>query len=224
MAFKLPELPYGYDALEPYVDTTTMNIHHTKHHQTYVNNINKVIDGPNGAALKGLSLAAIQANITSFPEAIRTPVINSGGGHYNHAMFWTLMGKPGSCNNSPVGNVKAKIEQDFGSFDAMKEKFNSAAASRFGSGWAWLSVGSDGKLFISSTKNQENPLMAGVVEQAGTPVLGLDVWEHAYYLKYQNRRPEYISAFWNVVNWDQVTVNFDAACAGNTAVFQTPVV
>jgi len=182
-----------------------MDINHTKHHNTYVNNLNKVIDGPHGDALKGLSLAAIQSQITSLPSEIQTPVTNSGGGHYNHAMFWTLMGKPGSCNSTPVGSVKSKIEADFGSFDEMKNLFNSAAATRFGSGWAWLSVGSDGKLFISSTKNQENTLMAGVVEKAGTPILGLDVWEHTYYLKYQNRRPEYISAFWNVVNWDQVT-------------------
>lgn len=222
MSFALPKLPYEESALEPYVDTMTMNIHHTKHHNTYVNNINKVIEGPNGASLKGLSLAAIQANIPSLPTAIQTPVINSGGGHYNHSMFWTLMARPGSCNSAPVGSIKAKIDEDFGSFDEMKAKFNSAAAARFGSGWAWLSVGSDGKLFISSTKNQENPLMAGVVDQPGTPVLGLDVWEHAYYLKYQNRRPEYIAAFWNVVNWDTVAVNYDSACQGNTAIFDTP--
>lgn len=222
MSYALPALPYGYDALEPYVDSTTMNIHHTKHHNTYVANLNKVISGEHGDSLKGLSLAAIQANITSLPSAIQTPVINSGGGHYNHAMFWTTMGKVGECNTAPVGSIKAKIDEDFGSFDEMKTKFNSAAAARFGSGWAWLSVGADGKLFISSTKNQENPLMAGVVDQVGTPVLGLDVWEHAYYLKYQNRRPEYISAFWNVVNWDQVVVNYDSACSGNTAVFDTP--
>lgn len=222
MSFALPKLPYEESALEPYVDTMTMNIHHTKHHQTYVNNINKVIEGSNGSALKGLSLAAIQSNITSFPTEIQTPVINSGGGHYNHSMFWTLMARPGSCNSSPVGSVKDKIDSEFGSFDEMKAKFNSAAAGRFGSGWAWLSVDKDGKLFISSTKNQENPLMAGVVEQSGTPVLGLDVWEHAYYLKYQNRRPEYIAAFWNVVNWDQVAVNYDSAVNGDTAIFDTP--
>lgn len=213
MSFALPTLPYEYDALEPYVDSTTMNIHHTKHHQTYVTNINKVLDGPHGSSLKGLSLAAIQSNIPSLPAEIRTPVTNSGGGHYNHAMFWTLMGRPGSCNVAPVGSIKGKIEADFGSFDEMKAQFNSAAAARFGSGWAWLSVGSDGKLFISSTANQENPLMAGLVDKPGTPVLGLDVWEHAYYLKYQNRRPEYIAAFWNVVNWDQVAVNYDSVSA-----------
>lgn len=158
------------------MDTETMNIHHKKHHQTYVNNLNKVMEGPDGACLKGVSLAAIQSNIATLPEAIQTPVTNSGGGHYNHAMFWTLMAKPGSCNSAPVGPVKGKIEQDFGSFDEMKNSFNSAAAARFGSGWAWLSVGQDGKLFISSTKNQENPLMAGVVDKVGTPILGLDVW------------------------------------------------
>lgn len=146
----------------------------------YVNNINKVIDGPHGAALKGLSLAAIQANVMSFPEEIRTPVINAGGGHYNHCLFFDTFAKVGSCNSAPMGDVKAKIEQDFGSFDEMKTKFNSAAAGVFGSGWAWLSLDSDGKLFISSTPNQENPLMAGRVGKTGTPVLGLDVWEHAY--------------------------------------------
>lgn len=222
MAFALPTLPYLPDALEPYVDSTTMNIHHTKHHQTYVSNINKVLDGPHSSAIKGLSLAAIQQNITQLPKEIRTPVINSGGGHYNHSMFWTLMAKPGTANVSPVGDLKAKIDTDFGSFDQMKTKFNAAAAARFGSGWAWLSVGADGKLFISSTANQENPLMKGVVADPGTPILGLDVWEHAYYLKYQNRRPEYIAAFWNVVNWDQITVNYDSAKDGNTAVFETP--
>lgn len=222
MSFDLPNLPYAIDALEPYVDSTTMNIHHTKHHNTYVGNLNKVIEGPNGSLLKGLSLAAIQSNITTLPAEIQTPVTNSGGGHYNHAMFWTLMGKVGEVNSAPVGSVKSKIDADFGSFDDMKNSFNAAATTRFGSGWAWLSVGADGKLFISSTKNQENPLMAGVVEQTGTPILGLDVWEHAYYLKYQNRRPEYIQAFWNVVNWDQVTVNYDSAVAGNTAIFDVP--
>lgn len=221
-AFKLPELPYDYASLEPYIDSTTMNIHHTKHHNTYVTNLNKVIEGPSGSSIKGLSLAAIQANITSLPADIQTPVTNAGGGHYNHAMFWTLMGKVGSVSSAPVGSIKAKIDEDFGSFDQMKEQFNKAAATRFGSGWAWLSVGSDGKLFISSTKNQENPLMAGVVDQPGTPVLGLDVWEHAYYLQYQWKRPEYISAFWNVVNWDQVVVNYDAAKEGKTAIFDTP--
>lgn len=222
MSFSLPSLPYGYDALEPYVDTTTMNIHHTRHHQTYITNLNKVMDGSNGSSLKGMSLAAIQSNITSLPSEIQTPVINSGGGHYNHCMFWTVMAKSGSCNSSPVGSVKDKIDSTFGSLDEMKSTFNAAAAARFGSGWAWLSVDSDGKLFISSTKNQENPLMAGVVDQVGTPILGLDVWEHAYYLKYQNRRPEYIQAFWNVVNWDQVAVNYDSAVKGDTAVFDTP--
>jgi superoxide dismutase, Fe-Mn family len=188
----------------------------------YRTNINNVIAGPNGASLKGLSLEAIQRNVACVPDAIRTPVINAGGGHWNHSMFWTIMAPPGSANSSPVGDVKSKIEADFGSFDEMKTKFNAAAAARFGSGWAWLSLGEDGKLFISSTANQENPLMAGRVDKAGLPILGLDVWEHAYYLKYQNRRPEYISAFWNVVNWDQVTVNYSAALEGKGAVFDVP--
>lgn len=173
--------------------------------------------------MKGLSLAAISKNVATLPDAVKTKVINSGGGHYNHSMFWSLMGKVGSCNSSPVGDIKGKIDEAFGSFDAMKDAFNGAAAARFGSGWAWLSVGSDGKLFISSTANQENPLMEGHVAQSGTPVLGLDVWEHAYYLKYQNRRPEYISAFWNVVNWDTVAANYDSACSGGTAVFKAEV-
>lgn len=190
--------------------------------QTYKNNLNNVLNGAHGSALKGMSLEAIQRNVMSIPDAIRTPVINSGGGHWNHSMFWTIMAPPGSCNSSPQGQLKSKIEEDFGSFDDMMKQFNSAAAARFGSGWAWLSVGDDGKLFISSTPNQENPLMAGRADKVGNPILGLDVWEHAYYLKYQNRRPEYIAAFWNVVNWDQVKVNFEAACSGKGAVFDVP--
>lgn len=201
-----------------------MTIHHTKHHNVYKTNLNNVINGEHGASIKGMSLEAIQRNAASVPDAIKTPVINAGGGHWNHSMFWTIMAPPGSCNSAPQGDLKAKIEADFGSFDEMKSKFNSAAAARFGSGWAWLSVGDDGKLFISSTANQENPLMAGHVAQAGNPVIGLDVWEHAYYLKYQNRRPEYIAAFWNVVNWDKASENYSAALTGKGAVFDTPLV
>lgn len=179
--------------------------------------------GPSGECVKGLSLAAISKNVMTFSPDIRTKVINSGGGHYNHSMFWSLMGKVGSCNSAPVGGIKSKIDEAFGSFESMKNEFNGAAAARFGSGWAWLSVGADGKLFISSTANQENPLMEGHVDQPGTPVLGLDVWEHAYYLKYQNRRPEYIAAFWNVVNWDSVAANYESAANGGTAVFKASV-
>uniref|UniRef100_A0A7S0XNJ9 Superoxide dismutase n=1 Tax=Erythrolobus madagascarensis TaxID=708628 RepID=A0A7S0XNJ9_9RHOD len=220
--FALPKLPYEYAALEPYIDSTTMNIHHTKHHQTYINNVNGVLTGANGDAIKGLSLEAIQRNIASLPDAIKTPVRNSGGGHYNHTMFWTLMAGVGSANSSPVGDLKSAIDADFGSFDEMQKKFNAAAAARFGSGWAWLCVDNAKKLYICSTPNQDNPLMAGIVDAPGTPILGLDVWEHAYYLKYQNRRPEYISAFWNVVNWDKVGENYGAALAGNSAVMDVP--
>eukprot|EP00181_Compsopogon_caeruleus_P005967 CAMPEP_0184688950 /NCGR_PEP_ID=MMETSP0312-20130426/30378_1 /TAXON_ID=31354 /ORGANISM="Compsopogon coeruleus, Strain SAG 36.94" /LENGTH=225 /DNA_ID=CAMNT_0027146233 /DNA_START=29 /DNA_END=706 /DNA_ORIENTATION=+ len=220
--FALPSLPYAYDALEPYIDSTTMQIHHTKHHQTYVNNVNGVLSGEHAAAIKGLSLDAIQRNVAALPDAIKTAVRNNGGGHYNHTMFWTLMGKPGACNNAPFGDLKASIESTFGSFDDMQKTFNTAAATRFGSGWAWLCVDDAKKLFITSTPNQDNPLMAGVCDKPGTPILGLDVWEHAYYLKYQNRRPEYIAAFWNVVNWDKVVENYSAALAGNTAVIDVP--
>mmetsp|Transcript_46932 Transcript_46932/g.115039 ORF Transcript_46932/g.115039 Transcript_46932/m.115039 type:complete len:238 (+) Transcript_46932:97-810(+) len=221
-SFALPALPYETDALEPYVDAMTMSIHHTKHHQTYVNNLNGVLSGKNGSPIQGLSLDAIQRNVASLPDDIKTAVRNSGGGHYNHTMFWTLMAKPGSANGAPVGDLKGRIEADFGSFDEMQKQFNAAAAGRFGSGWAWLCVGADQKLFITSTPNQDNPLMDGMVDRSGIPILGLDVWEHAYYLKYQNRRPEYISAFWNVVNWDKVGENHAAALTGSVAPMDVP--
>eukprot|EP00180_Rhodochaete_pulchella_P002656 Plantae.Rhodophyta-Rhodochaete_pulchella.ctg4108.p1 GENE.Plantae.Rhodophyta-Rhodochaete_pulchella.ctg4108~~Plantae.Rhodophyta-Rhodochaete_pulchella.ctg4108.p1 ORF type:complete len:260 (-),score=36.37 Plantae.Rhodophyta-Rhodochaete_pulchella.ctg4108:78-755(-) len=221
-SFALPALPYGVDALEPYVDSMTMSIHHTKHHQTYVNNLNGVLTGDSGAPIKGLSLEAVQRNVASLPDNIKTPVRNSGGGHYNHTMFWTLMAKPGSVNSAPFGDLKTAIDADFGSFENMQKSFNTAAAGRFGSGWAWLCVDESKKLFITSTANQDNPLMAGVVDKPGTPVLGLDVWEHAYYLKYQNRRPEYIAAFWNVVNWDKVVENYDSAVTGGAAPMDVP--
>ncbi|UYP21589.1 superoxide dismutase SodA [Bacillus velezensis] len=193
MAYKLPELPYAYDALEPHIDKETMTIHHTKHHNTYVTNLNKAIEG---SALAEKSVDELVANLNAVPEDIRTAVRNNGGGHANHSLFWTLLSPNGG--GEPTGELAEEIKSTFGSFDQFKEKFAAAAAGRFGSGWAWLVV-NNGKLEITSTPNQDSPLSEGK-----TPVLGLDVWEHAYYLNYQNRRPDYISAFWNVVNWDEV--------------------
>ncbi|AVX16723.1 MULTISPECIES: superoxide dismutase SodA [Bacillus] len=193
MAYKLPELPYAYDALEPHIDKETMTIHHTKHHNTYVTNLNKAIEG---SALAEKSVDELVADLNAVPEDIRTAVRNNGGGHANHSLFWTLLSPNGG--GEPTGELAEEIKNTFGSFDQFKEKFAGAAAGRFGSGWAWLVV-NNGKLEITSTPNQDSPLSEGK-----TPVLGLDVWEHAYYLNYQNRRPDYISAFWNVVNWDEV--------------------
>lgn len=193
MAYKLPELPYAYDALEPHIDKETMTIHHTKHHNTYVTNLNKAIEG---SALAEKSVDELVADLNAVPEDIRTAVRNNGGGHANHSLFWTLLSPNGG--GEPTGELAEEIKSTFGSFDQFKEKFAAAAAGRFGSGWAWLVV-NNGKLEITSTPNQDSPLSEGK-----TPVLGLDVWEHAYYLNYQNRRPDYISAFWNVVNWDEV--------------------
>lgn len=198
--FELPQLPYSYDALEPYIDKMTMEIHHTKHHNAYVTNLNKAIEGTEN---EGKSLDEMFKIISKLPAAIR----NNGGGHYNHSLFWTLMKQNGGGN--PTGKVAEAINSAFGSFDEFKNKFNAAATTRFGSGWAWLLV-QDGKLVVSSTPNQDNPLM-DVAEVKGTPILGLDVWEHAYYLKYQNRRPEYIDSWWNVVNWDKVNELFSKA-------------
>jgi superoxide dismutase, Fe-Mn family len=194
MAFELPKLPYDYKALEPHIDAQTMEIHHSKHHNAYVTNLNKALEGGDFA---NKSLEELMAMISKLPAAVR----NNGGGHYNHSMFWQVM-KPNG-GGKPTGAVAAGIDQAFGNFDAFKEKFNAAAATRFGSGWAWLIVKSDGKLDVCSTPNQDNPLM-DIAEVKGTPILGLDVWEHAYYLKYQNRRPDYCGAWWNVVNWDEV--------------------
>ncbi|MFP3672696.1 superoxide dismutase SodA [Bacillus sp. SIMBA_031] len=193
MAYKLPELPYAYDALEPHIDKETMTIHHTKHHNTYVTNLNKAIEG---SALAEKSVDELVADLNAVPEDIRTAVRNNGGGHANHSLFWTLLSPNGG--GEPTDELAEEIKSTFGSFDQFKEKFAAAAAGRFGSGWAWLVV-NNGKLEITSTPNQDSPLSEGK-----TPVLGLDVWEHAYYLNYQNRRPDYISAFWNVVNWDEV--------------------
>lgn len=199
--FSLPNLPYGYDALEPFIDKMTMEIHHTKHHNGYVANLNNAIS--DNDELEGKSLEALLADVSKYGGAVR----NNGGGHYNHSLFWTVMQKDGS--GAPSGALADAINAAFESFDEFKKRFATAAATRFGSGWAWLLV-SDGKLVVSSTPNQDNPLM-DVVEVKGQPILGLDVWEHAYYLHYQNRRPEYIANWWNLVNWNEVARRFDLA-------------
>ena len=198
MAYKLPELPYAYDALEPHFDKETMNIHHTKHHNTYVTNLNNALEG--NEELLSKSVEELIANLDAVPEAARTAVRNNGGGHANHSLFWELLSPNGGGN--PTGALAEAIDAKFGSFDAFKEEFAKAGATRFGSGWAWL-VSNNGELEITSTPNQDSPIMEGK-----TPLLGLDVWEHAYYLNYQNRRPDYIAAFWNVVNWDEVAKRF----------------
>lgn len=200
MAYSLPELPYAYDALEPHVDAKTMEIHHGKHHQAYVNKVNDAIAG---SALEGKSIVELVADLSAVPEAARGAVRNNGGGHANHSLFWSVMSPDGG--GGPSGDLAAAIDSTFGSFDAFKEAFANAGATRFGSGWAWLSV-DGGNVIVESTPNQDTPLMEG-----RTPILGLDVWEHAYYLNYQNRRPDYIAAFWNVVNWDEVSRRFAAA-------------
>ncbi len=195
MAHTLPPLPYDKAALEPHIDAQTMEIHHGKHHNAYVTNLNNAIAGK--ADLEALSIEDLNKNLSKVPEDIRTAVRNNGGGHLNHSLFWNVIGP--NAGGAPTGAVADGITAAFGSFDAFKEAFAKAATTRFGSGWAWL-VAKDGKLSITSTPNQDNPLMDG----SGTPILGLDVWEHAYYLKYQNKRPDYIAAFWNVVNWSAV--------------------
>ena len=199
MAHTLPALPYAENALEPTIDAKTMNIHHTKHHQAYVTNLNNALAGH--PDLEALSIDDLCKKIASVPESIRGPVRNNGGGHWNHSFFWTIMG-PGA-GGAPTGKLAEAINAAFGSFEGMKEAFKKAAIGRFGSGWAWL-VAKDGKLAITSTPNQDNPLM----DDSGTPLLGLDVWEHAYYLNYQNRRPDYVDAWWNVVNWTAVAARF----------------
>ncbi len=204
MAFTLPNLPYAFNALEPHIDAQTMQIHHGKHHAAYVNNLNKAIEGK--ANLESKSIEDLISNLAAVPENIRATVRNNGGGHYNHTLFWEIMSPKGG--GKPVGELAKAIDQDFGSFDALKEKLSTAGATRFGSGWAWLTV-SSGKLCVCSTPNQDNPVM-DAAECRGTPILGIDVWEHAYYLKYQNRRPDYIAAFWNVVNWSAVAQRYAA--------------
>ncbi len=205
MAYELPALPYAPTALEPHIDAKTMEIHHGKHHNAYVTNLNNALK--DHADLAAKSLDDLIKNLAAVPESIRGPVRNNGGGHWNHTFFWKIM-KP-NAEGKPVGKLAAAIDADFGSFAAFQEKFAAAAAGRFGSGWAWLCA-KDSKLAICSTANQDNPLMpeAGC---GGTPVIGVDVWEHAYYLNYQNRRPDYVKAWWNVVNWAQAEQNFAAA-------------
>ncbi|WP_017185827.1 superoxide dismutase [Alkalibacillus haloalkaliphilus] len=199
--FELPELPYAYDALEPHIDQETMNIHHTKHHNTYVTKLNAALEGH--ADLQDKSLEELLQNLDSLPSDIQTAVRNNGGGHANHTLFWSILSPNGG--GEPTGELADKIKEAFGSFDQFKEDFAAAGAGRFGSGWAWLVV-KNGNLEITSTPNQDTPVMEGI-----TPILGLDVWEHAYYLKYQNRRPDYINAFWNVVNWDEVSKRYEEA-------------
>ena len=201
MAYTLPNLPYAYDALEPHIDARTMEIHHTKHHQAYIDKANAALEGHPDLAKK--SIDELMRQLSSVPEDIRTVIRNNGGGHANHSLFWTVMKPKGG--GEPAGELASAISSKFGSFDNFKKEFGNAAAGRFGSGWAWLSVDKGG-IVVESTANQDTPLSEG-----RTPVLGLDVWEHAYYLKYQNKRPDYISAFWNVVNWDEVAKRFQQA-------------
>jgi Fe-Mn family superoxide dismutase len=202
MAYELPPLPYPKEALEPHIDAQTMEIHHGKHHAAYVNNVNKAIAGK--ADLEKKSVEELISNMNAVPEDIRGAVRNNGGGHANHSLFWRIMGP--KAGGAPTGKLAEDINATFGSFDAFKEKLEAAGASRFGSGWAWLIVNKSGKLEVVSTPNQDNPLMDG-----NKPVLGVDVWEHAYYLKYQNKRPDYLKAWWNVVNWNEVAKIYEAA-------------
>lgn len=201
MSYELPALPYAYDALEPYIDARTMEIHHTKHHQAYVNNVNAALEG---TALADLSICELHERMDEVPEDKRTAVRNNGGGHANHSFFWEIMGPNGG---EPTGELLAAINDSLGGFDSFKEQFSKAAATRFGSGWAWLCKHDGGTLSVCSTPNQDNPLMKDTPCD-GVPILGLDVWEHAYYLNYQNRRPDYISAFFSVINWEKVAENY----------------
>ncbi len=202
MAFTLPDLQYPFDALEPHIDAKTMEIHHDKHHGAYVTKLNAALE--KAPAIQGKSIEEVIKAIETLPQDIRTAVRNNGGGHFNHSLFWKVLSPNGG--GKPTGNLLNEIEKSFGGFDVFKEQFSNAAANHFGSGWAWLGLDRSRKLVIVTTMNQDAPLMQGI-----KPVLGLDVWEHAYYLKYQNRRPEYIAAFWNIVNWDQASMNFEEA-------------
>lgn len=210
MAYELPKLDYDYGALEPHIDAKTMEIHHTKHHQTYITKVSDALKDQPQLAQKPID--ELISDLSQVPENIRTAVRNNGGGHANHTFFWKVIG-PGA-GGSPKGSLADAINEKFGSFDKFKEEFAAAGANRFGSGWAWLCLRDDKSLCVCSTANQDSPLMKGIVECPGTPILGLDVWEHAYYLKYQNKRPDYIAAFWNVVNWDQAERNYQAAVGG----------
>ncbi|MCO7244929.1 MULTISPECIES: superoxide dismutase [unclassified Halomonas] len=203
MAHTLPELPYAYDALEPHIDAMTMEIHHSRHHNTYVTNLNAALEG---TGLEDVPVEELISNLDRVPEDKRQPVINNGGGHANHSMFWQMMSPNGG--GQPQGSVAKAIDAELGGFEAFQEAFKKAALGRFGSGWAWLSVTPEKKLVVENTLNQDSPLMHG-----NTPVLGLDVWEHAYYLKYQNKRPDYVAAFFNVVNWEDVERRYQAAIA-----------
>lgn len=207
MAYQVPPLPYSTNALEPHIDAQTMEIHHDKHHAAYVSKVNEAIAGQTDLEKK--SIEDLIGDLSAVPEGIRGAVRNNGGGHANHSLFWTVLGPDGG--GEPSGELAEAITSAFGSFNDFKSKFENAGMTRFGSGWAWLIVKDDGSLAVTSTPNQDNPLMKGVAETTGTPILGCDVWEHAYYLKYQNKRPDYLKAFWNVVNWDQVSKNFAAA-------------
>ena len=207
MTYALPKLPYAYDALEPHIDAQTMEIHYTKHHQTYINNLNAALDGTEHA---DVPVEQLIAGVEQLPEKLRAPVRNNGGGHANHSLFWTVMSPQGG--GAPTGELAQAIDADLGGLDAFKEAFTKAALTRFGSGWAWLTVSKDGKLAVESSGNQDSPLMRGI-GSGNMPILGLDVWEHAYYLKYQNRRPEYIAAFYNVVDWAEVARRYAAARA-----------
>jgi len=206
MPYTLPALPYAYDALEPHFDAQTMEIHHARHHQTYVNNLNAALAEADIAAMP---VEQLIADIDALPESVRTAVRNNGGGHANHSLFWTVLSADGG---TPSGALAAAIERDLGGYDAFKDAFTKAAQTRFGSGWAWLTLGRDGRLLVESSPNQDSPLMGAYANlSGGTPILGLDVWEHAYYLHYQNRRPDYIGAFFNLINWADVARRFEAA-------------
>jgi len=204
MPHTLPSLDYSTDALEPHVDAQTMEIHHGKHHQTYITNLNAALEGNESLAEKAAN--ELVADLSAIPEAIRGAVRNNGGGHANHSFFWKILSPSGG--GIPQGELASAIDSTFGNLDALKDAFKKAALTRFGSGWAWLVRQSDGTLAVTSTPNQDSPLMEGVADITGQPVIGLDVWEHAYYLNYQNRRPDYVDAFWNVVNWEQASENF----------------
>ena len=207
MAYELPPLPYAYDALEPHFDARTMEIHHTKHHQTYVTSLNNAV---NDAGIEPVAVEELIKDIRALPSAAQTAVRNHGGGHANHALFWTVLSPKGG--GEPTGKLADAINNDLGGFERFKEQFIKAAQTRFGSGWAWLTVGKDGKLLVENSANQDSPLMGELVGlSGGTPILGLDVWEHAYYLNYQNRRPDYISAFFNIINWEEVARRYEQA-------------